>query len=96
MLIAFVLWRLGRKARPLAWLTGLYLVLSGTARFLVEFYRINPRLYFHHTMSNAQVAAGASAIVGLVLMIAVRNNPPIGGAALEPRINTLESAPSAT
>ncbi len=96
MLIAWVIWRLGRRAKPLGWLTGLYLVLSGVARFLVEFYRINPRLYFHHTMSNAQVAAGASAIVGAILMIAVRRNPPVGGAALEPRMSALQDAPSAT
>jgi phosphatidylglycerol:prolipoprotein diacylglycerol transferase len=84
MLIAWVLWRFGRKARPLGWLTGLYLLLSGTARFLVEFYRINPRLYFHHSMSNAQVAAAASAIVGATLVFAVRRNPPIGGTATPP------------
>ena len=94
MLIAFVLWRLGRHAKPLGWLTGLYLLLSGTARFLVEFYRINPRLYFGHTMSNAQVAAAASAIVGAVLMIVIHRNPRIGGAAFEPRVSTLEEAPS--
>jgi phosphatidylglycerol:prolipoprotein diacylglycerol transferase len=82
MVFAWVLWRLGRKARPLAWMTGLYLVLSGVARFCVEFYRINPRLYFGHSMSNAQVAALASALVGLIIVVAVRNNLPIGGPAL--------------
>jgi phosphatidylglycerol:prolipoprotein diacylglycerol transferase len=50
------------------WLTGLYLVLSGIGRFLVEFVRINPKIYFHGTMSNAQVAAAASVILGLVAM----------------------------
>ena len=30
--------------------------------------RINPKLYFHGTMSNAQVAAAASALVGLVVL----------------------------
>jgi len=82
MVFAWVLWRLGRKARPLAWMTGLYLALSGVARFFVEFYRINPRLYFGHSMSNAQVAALASALVGLVIVLTVRKNLPIGGPAL--------------
>jgi len=50
------------------WLTGLYLVLSGAGRFLVEFVRINPKIYFHGTMTNAQVAAAASVIVGLVVI----------------------------
>jgi phosphatidylglycerol:prolipoprotein diacylglycerol transferase len=54
------------------WLTGLYLLLSGVGRFLVEFVRINPKLYFHNTMSNAQVAAAASAIVGLIAMTAAQ------------------------
>jgi hypothetical protein len=47
-------------------------------------------------MSNAQVAAGASAIVGVVVMLLVRKNPPVGGAALEPRLTKLEGAPSST
>jgi phosphatidylglycerol:prolipoprotein diacylglycerol transferase len=50
------------------WITGLYLVLSGIGRFLVEFVRINPKLYFHGTMSNAQVAAAASTLVGLLVI----------------------------
>jgi phosphatidylglycerol:prolipoprotein diacylglycerol transferase len=82
LVIAWILWRLGRRGRPLGWLTGLYLILSGVARFSVEFYRINPKLYFHGTLSNAQVAAGFSAIVGCMLLAAVSRNPPVGGAVL--------------
>jgi phosphatidylglycerol---prolipoprotein diacylglyceryl transferase len=65
--LAWLLWRLGRKTRPLGWLTGLYLVLSGLGRFLVEFVRINPRLYWG--MSNAQVAALGSMVVGVLVMV---------------------------
>lgn len=65
--LAWLLWQLGRKLRPIGWLTGLYLVLSGVGRFLVEFVRINPRLYWG--MSNAQVAAVGSIIVGAVVML---------------------------
>jgi len=73
LVVFWILWQLGKRtgsgsARPVGWLTGLYLLLSGIGRFLVEFVRINPKLYFHHTMSNAQVAAAASAIVGLVVL----------------------------
>jgi phosphatidylglycerol:prolipoprotein diacylglycerol transferase len=73
LVVFWLLWQLGKRtgsgsARPVGWLTGLYLLLSGTGRFLVEFVRINPKLYFHHTMSNAQVAAAASAIVGLMVL----------------------------
>ena len=64
----WVLWYLGRKQRPVGWLLGLYLLLAGIGRFLVEFVRVNPRIYFHHTLSNAQIAAAASAIVGVIVM----------------------------
>jgi len=65
--LAWLLWRLGRKLWPIGWMTGLYLALSGIGRFLVEFVRINPRIYWG--MSNAQVAALASVIVGLIVMV---------------------------
>jgi phosphatidylglycerol:prolipoprotein diacylglycerol transferase len=66
--VFWVLWQLGKKAKPVGWLTGLYLVLSGIGRFLVEFVRINPKIYFHATLSNAQVAAAASVLVGLAVL----------------------------
>ena len=68
LVVFWMLWQLGKKAKPVGWMTGLYLVLSGIGRFLVEFVRINPKLYFHGTMSNAQVAAAASALVGLLVI----------------------------
>ena len=68
LVVFWILWQLGKRARPVGWMTGLYLVLSGIGRFLVEFVRINPKLYFHHTMSNAQVAAAVSVIAGLVIL----------------------------
>jgi phosphatidylglycerol:prolipoprotein diacylglycerol transferase len=68
LVVFWILWQLGKKSRPVGWLTGLYLVLSGIGRFLVEFVRINPKLYFHHTMSNAQVAALASLLAGIVVL----------------------------
>jgi hypothetical protein len=34
--------------------------------------RVNPKLYFHHTLSNAQVAAAASAIAGAMLIAAAQ------------------------
>jgi len=63
------LWQLGKRAHPIGWMTGVYLTLSGVGRFLVEFVRINPKLYFHHTMSNAQVAALLSALLGFVVVL---------------------------
>jgi phosphatidylglycerol:prolipoprotein diacylglycerol transferase len=68
LIVFWILWQLGKKSRPVGWLTGLYLALSGIGRFLVEFVRINPKLYFHGALSNAQVAAAASALVGLIVL----------------------------
>jgi phosphatidylglycerol:prolipoprotein diacylglycerol transferase len=74
--LGWLLWRLGRKFHPVGWMTGLYLVLSGLGRFLVEFVRINPKLYLG--MSNAQVAALGSMVVGLVVMVvAGRRSAPV-------------------
>ena len=70
--VFWLLWKLGERARPVGWLTGVYLALSGAGRFAVEFVRVNPKLYFHHTMSNAQVAAAASAIAGAMLIAAAQ------------------------
>ena len=70
LLIARYLWLRGKPraqgALPLGQLTGEYLVLSGIARFLVEFIRINPRIYWG--MSNAQVASLGSIAAGLLLL----------------------------
>jgi phosphatidylglycerol:prolipoprotein diacylglycerol transferase len=64
--LAWWLWQRGKKHLPVSVLTGEYLVLSGIGRFLVEFVRVNPRLYWG--MSNAQVAALGSVVVGFVLI----------------------------
>ena len=66
LIIAAILWKLMDKYRPVGWLTGVYLVLSGLARFAVEFWRINPKIYAG--MSNAQVAAVGSIVAGLLVV----------------------------
>ena len=75
LVVCYILWRLGSKNNPVGWLTGLYLLLSGFGRFLVEFVRINPRLYWG--MSNAQVAALGSIVAGAVLMLVSRNHQAV-------------------
>ncbi len=75
LLLGWWLWKRGAKPIPLGFLTGEYLVLSGVGRFLVEFERINPKLYFG--MSNAQVAALGSVAVGAVMMAVTRTNEAV-------------------
>jgi phosphatidylglycerol---prolipoprotein diacylglyceryl transferase len=71
VLLAWWLWRRGtpkdgESPRPLGMLTGEYLILSGVARFLVEFIRRNPRIFLH--MTNAQLASVLAILAGVVLM----------------------------
>jgi phosphatidylglycerol---prolipoprotein diacylglyceryl transferase len=70
LIIAFILWKRGKQ--PAGEITGEYLVLAGLARFLVEFIRINPRIYLG--MSNAQMASIGSMVVGVVLVVWVRRH----------------------
>jgi len=70
LVLAWWLWRQAKKHLPVGVLTGEYLLLSGIGRFLVEFVRVNPRLYWG--MSNAQVAALGSVAIGLVLIVLAR------------------------
>ncbi|RZU43532.1 prolipoprotein diacylglyceryl transferase [Edaphobacter modestus] len=68
--LAWWLWRRAKSRPPVSVITGEYLVLSGVGRFLVEFVRINPRLYWG--MSNAQVAALGSVLAGAALIVVAR------------------------
>lgn len=61
------LWWRGRKARPTGWILGEYLILSGTARFLVEFIRRNPKVLWG--LSNAQLASLGSVVAGVVFLL---------------------------
>jgi phosphatidylglycerol:prolipoprotein diacylglycerol transferase len=69
--LAWWLWRRAKSKPPVSVITGEYLVLSGIGRFLVEFVRINPRLYWG--MSNAQVAALGSILAGAALVVVARS-----------------------
>jgi phosphatidylglycerol:prolipoprotein diacylglycerol transferase len=71
VVLAWWLWQRGKKHLSVGQITGEYLLWSGVGRFLVEFVRVNPRLYFG--MSNAQVAALGSAVVGVVMIALARS-----------------------
>src|SRR5262249_2017503 len=70
-LIAWVLWRIGTKQiaaigkMSAGTVFAAYLVLTGLARFIVEFIRINPRSFLG--MTNAQGASLASMVAGGLL-----------------------------
>jgi phosphatidylglycerol:prolipoprotein diacylglycerol transferase len=66
LLIGAWLWWRGGKQRGTGALVGEYLVLSGTARFLVEFVRRNPKVLWD--LSNAQLASVGSVVAGALLI----------------------------
>lgn len=86
-LIASLLWRFGRgecahhiastgvSVRSCGSVFAYYLMLSGAARFLVEFIRINPRSLLG--LTNAQWASALSVASGLALWTWLRT-PPSG------------------
>src|SRR5467141_1137120 len=72
--IAAFLWHMGKKAaageRPMGEIFCSYLILTGAARFLIEFIRINPRSFFG--LSNAQTASLVSIVAGAMLFWGIR------------------------
>jgi phosphatidylglycerol---prolipoprotein diacylglyceryl transferase len=65
LLIGWWLWRQGGKPHARGAILGQYLLLSGLARFLVEFIRRNPKVLWG--LSNAQLASAGAALVGVAM-----------------------------
>jgi phosphatidylglycerol---prolipoprotein diacylglyceryl transferase len=65
LLIGWYLWRRLGKPHAVGAIVGQYLVLSGIARFLVEFIRRNPKVLWG--LSNAQLASGGAVLAGIAL-----------------------------
>jgi phosphatidylglycerol:prolipoprotein diacylglycerol transferase len=72
---AWLWWRAG-KPQPTGAILGQYLLLSGIARFLVEFVRRNPKVLWG--LSNAQLASAGSVIAGIILLAWVARRPAVG------------------
>jgi phosphatidylglycerol---prolipoprotein diacylglyceryl transferase len=77
--IAYLLWRWAARSGTPVRTTGKifcgYLILSGIARFLVEFIRLNPRSFFG--MTNAQTASLGSILLGIVLLWYLKGRKPV-------------------
>lgn len=72
-LIAVILWQMGKRTlggEAPGKVFCAYLFLTGIARFLIEFIRINPKSFFG--MSNAQTASLISIVVGVLLFLRIR------------------------
>jgi phosphatidylglycerol---prolipoprotein diacylglyceryl transferase len=67
-----ILWRLRDTRRARGWLFGLYCILAGVERFLVEFVRVGPARRFLG-LSLAQLVALTITIIGGLLIYARRD-----------------------
>jgi len=63
LVIGWWLWRQLGKPHATGAILGQYLLLTGIARFLVEFIRRNPKVLWG--LSNAQLASAGAAVVGV-------------------------------
>jgi phosphatidylglycerol:prolipoprotein diacylglycerol transferase len=64
-----LLWKLRRHSHAPGWLFGVYLLLAGIERLLIEFIRVNTHYdLFGVEVTQAQLIATACVIAGLVVM----------------------------
>lgn len=74
MLGAFaLLWRLRTAPRPMGWLFGVYLVLAGVERFVIEIFRAKDDRFFG-PLTIAQVVSICLVIVGTVILTTFRKD----------------------
>ena len=75
LVIGWWLWKRGAKRLGTGAVVGEYLLLTGVARFLVEFIRRNPKILLG--LSNAQLASlGSVAAGGILMWVAARRGRP--------------------
>jgi phosphatidylglycerol:prolipoprotein diacylglycerol transferase len=65
--VFYILWSMRKTSQPPGRLIYWYMVLAGAARFVVEFVRINPRVF--GPLSEAQLIAIAMMILGAVALL---------------------------
>src|SRR5215212_9198195 len=79
----FVLWAWRRRARPIGWLFGLYLVFAGLERFLVEIVRAKDDRLIGGTFTLAQLTSVVLVLVGIWIVNAWKGTAePAPGAYL--------------
>jgi phosphatidylglycerol:prolipoprotein diacylglycerol transferase len=64
-LIFIYLWRIPARTKASGWVFANYLLLTGSARFLVEFIRINPQVSYG--LTNAQLMSILCLIAGILI-----------------------------
>jgi phosphatidylglycerol:prolipoprotein diacylglycerol transferase len=74
-LILWLLWRMREHRHRPTWLFGLYLVLTGAARFVIEFFRAKDDRFFG-PITLAQALSLAVVVLGTWLMVRLRAQNP--------------------
>ena len=69
-----ILWSMRKTSHPAGRIMYWYLLLGGAARFIVEFWRINPRVFY--MLSEAQLIAIGMMVIGGVALILTREKAP--------------------
>jgi phosphatidylglycerol:prolipoprotein diacylglycerol transferase len=69
-----ILWSMRKTSHPAGRIMYWYLLLGGAARFIVEFWRINPRVFY--MLSEAQLIAIGMMVIGGVGLIITREKAP--------------------
>jgi len=69
-----ILWSMRKTSHPAGRIMYWYLLLGGAARFIVEFWRINPRVFY--MLSEAQLIAIGMMVIGGVGLILTREKAP--------------------
>jgi phosphatidylglycerol:prolipoprotein diacylglycerol transferase len=69
-----ILWSMRKRSEPAGRLMYWYLLLAGTSRFLAEFVRINPRVFYG--LSEAQLIALAMMVVGAIALTLTAKRRP--------------------
>jgi phosphatidylglycerol:prolipoprotein diacylglycerol transferase len=69
-----ILWSMRKTSHPAGRIMYWYLLLGGAARFIVEFWRINPRVF--NVLSEAQLIAIGMMLIGGVGLILTREKAP--------------------
>ena len=79
LIIAAYLWRMATKAAnggdSRGEIISSYLIWTGIARFLVEFIRINPKVFYG--LTNAQVVSLLSIVLGFALLVRIKRQPAL-------------------
>jgi phosphatidylglycerol:prolipoprotein diacylglycerol transferase len=64
-----ILWKLRKQAHSPGWLFGVYLLLAGIERFLIELIRVNSKYsLFGYDVTQAQLISSACIVAGLFVI----------------------------